>query len=123
MAAGEEDHNLAREDAREIHEVMEAATRVQPARPGWSELPEAERLGMIRRRYGSSARDGGSLILTRTDIAYYQHPGYNADDYHRTERVITDHAIIRRARAVLAQGDRTRTYRQMLDYRYDIETY
>lgn len=97
------DSEEVRGDAREIHDLMIAAAQ-GPVRPGWTAILETERIGVIRCCwYGTSARPGGSLILTTDDVVYYQHPGYADDDYRRTERVTTDESIVQRARAVLAQ--------------------
>jgi hypothetical protein len=112
-------------DAREIHEVMEQAGHGFGGASGWRTLPPEARAATITSHYGtagSAGTAGATLILTTGGEWILQHPGWY-DDFAHTERVLTDPALITRARTLLAGGDRDSTYHDQLTYWYTVRVH
>jgi hypothetical protein len=109
-AAADEQEAAERADAAALAKLVEEIDRLPRTQRGYS--PILGRVGAISRRYGGWAgdeHDGGAVILTDDGRLFYQHPGWY-DDYVRTETTITDPDLAERARALIADGPRTRSH-------------
>lgn len=97
-------------DAADIHQLMLWAPVLTQAAPDdrWSTLAPGEEIGRITAMTGvAGVLPAGHLILTRGGQAVWQHPG-EYDTYIRAEGTTSDPDLLTWARAVLADGPRTR---------------
>lgn len=112
VEATPEESAADREAEAEEADAAELAAVMTEAAEGCTGVTDFTPAGgpQILLRYGSTAQDGGRIILDG-DRAIYRHPGYY-DDYLRTERIITDPALVARVRDLIERGPRTRQHKQ-----------
>lgn len=119
--SADEAERAAVADATEIHQFVEMLSRAGAAEAGWSRIDPDAAVGVIEAWYGPSGMEhrNGTVTLTRDEQLIFQHPGYY-DEFVRTERVLTDQALVARMRAVLGAGPRTCLYPDQTVYRYEV---
>ncbi|MFD4406701.1 hypothetical protein ACFWPH_28460 [Nocardia sp. NPDC058499] len=119
--SADEAERAAAADAAEIHQFVNLLSRAGAAVAGWSRIDPDTVVGVIEAWYGSGGMGhrSGTVTLTRDEQVIFQHPGYY-DEFVRTERVLTDPALVARMRAVLAAGPRKCLYPDQTVYRYEV---
>lgn len=108
------------EDAAELHALWHVRGR-GPVVEGTRLVPEAERVGSIRMRYGTghTRHDGGTMTLTKGGLVVFTHPGWY-DDYRSTWWESSDRALVARVRAAVVRGARERVFVDQMEYVYRV---